>query len=233
MHNINIKVLFDLKRSDCVKSPIKWVGGKSKLARIILPMFPKHDGYVEVFGGSAYMLFSKEPSKWEVLNDYDSNLMNFWSVIKNAPDQFIDSFNYILVSRETFNIYKQKYKNNDFNDNIEKAHVFYYLVKAGFGMSFPIRQQMNKHDCSVCVIWCILRHAEIDINYLDLYRFISPPTKPDEGISGDQIIKILKKFGIKTISERSNISKLRFYTTKWPVIVSIQHKKKGMLNGNI
>ncbi|NMC58562.1 MAG: hypothetical protein GYA51_04125, partial [Candidatus Methanofastidiosa archaeon] len=46
------------------------------------------------------------------------------------------------------------------------------------------------------------------------------------GVSGDQIIKILKKFGIKTICERSNISKLRFYTTKWPVIVSIQYKKK-------
>lgn len=93
-------------------------------------------------------------------------------------------------------------------------------------INFPIRQQMNKHDCSVCVIWCILHYAGIDVNYLDLYRFISPPTKPDEGVSGDQIIKILKKFGIKTISERSNISKLRFYTTKWPVIVSIQYKKK-------
>jgi len=126
-------VLFYLKGSDNLKSPIKWVGGKSKLAKIILPMFPKHDGYVEVFGGSAYMLFSKEPSKWEVLNDYDSNLMNFWSVVKNAPEQFIESFNYILVSRETFDTYKQKYKNNDFNDAIEKAHVFYYLVKAGFG----------------------------------------------------------------------------------------------------
>ncbi|NMC58340.1 MAG: hypothetical protein GYA51_02980, partial [Candidatus Methanofastidiosa archaeon] len=88
---------------------------------------------------------------------------------------------------------------------------------------FPIRQQMNRHDCSVCVIWCILRYAGIDITYRDLYRFIRPPIGPNDGVSGDQIIKILKKFGIKTICERSNISKLRFYTTKWPVIVSIQY----------
>lgn len=123
-----------------MKSPIKWVGGKSKLAKILLPMFPQHKGYVEVFGGSGYMLFAKEPSKWEVLNDFDNNLMNFWSVIKNAQDQFINSFDYVLVSRETFNTYKQKYKNNNFEDAIEKAHVFYYLVKAGFGadMKNPI-----------------------------------------------------------------------------------------------
>lgn len=44
-------------------------------------MFPKHKGYVEAFGGSGYMLFAKEPSKWEVLNDFDGKLMNFWSVI--------------------------------------------------------------------------------------------------------------------------------------------------------
>lgn len=116
-----------------MKSPIKWVGGKSKLAKILLPMFPEHKGYVEVFGGSGYLLFAKEPSKWEVLNDFDGNLMNFWSVVKHASDQFINSFNFTLVSRETFDKYKQKYKNNDFDDSIEKAHVFYYLVKAGFG----------------------------------------------------------------------------------------------------
>ena len=114
-------------------SPIKWVGGKSKLSNLLLPLFPEHKGYVEVFGGAGYMLFAKEPSKWEVLNDFDGNLMNFWSVVKAAPDQFIDSFNYTLVSRATFDRYKEKYKNNDFDDAIEKAHVFYYLVKSGFG----------------------------------------------------------------------------------------------------
>lgn len=116
-----------------MNSPIKWVGGKSKLAKIILPMFPEHKGYVEVFGGSAYMLLSKEPSKWEILNDFDSNLMNFWNVVKNNYKEFINSFNYVLVSRETFDDYKNKYKTNNYKNEIEQAHIFYYLVKAGFG----------------------------------------------------------------------------------------------------
>jgi len=115
-----------------LKSPIKWVGGKSKLVDKLIPLIPKHKCYVEVFGGAGWLLFAKEPSQVEILNDFDENLMNFWSVIKNAPDQFIKSFEYTLVSRKTFNEYKEKYKNNDFEDCIEKAHVFYYLVNAGF-----------------------------------------------------------------------------------------------------
>lgn len=115
-----------------MKSPIKWVGGKSKLVDKLIPLIPRHKCYVEVFGGAGWLLFAKEPSQVEILNDFDENLMNFWSVIKNAPDQFIKSFEYTLVSRKTFNEYKEKYKNNDFDDAIEKAHVFYYLVNAGF-----------------------------------------------------------------------------------------------------
>lgn len=119
--------------SKLMKSPIKWVGGKSKLVKKLLPLFPEHKGYVEVFGGSAIVLLNKEPSKWEVLNDFDGNLMNFWSVVQSAPEQFIKSFEWELVSRERFDYYKEKYKNNDFDDPIERAKAFYYLVKAGFG----------------------------------------------------------------------------------------------------
>ncbi|MEL3959429.1 DNA adenine methylase [Caldifermentibacillus hisashii] len=116
-----------------IKSPIKWVGGKSKLFNKLIPIFPEHKGYVEVFGGLAIMLLNKEPSKWEVLNDFDSNLMNFWSVVQKAHDQLIKSFEWEIVSREQFERYKEKYKNHNYDDAIERAKIFYYLVKAGFG----------------------------------------------------------------------------------------------------
>lgn len=34
-----------------MKSPIKWVGGKSKMVKKILPLIPEHKTYAEVFGG--------------------------------------------------------------------------------------------------------------------------------------------------------------------------------------
>ena len=93
-----------------MNSPIKWVGGKSKLAPKLINLFPRHEGYVEVFAGSGAVLFAKSRSKWEVLNDFDSNLVNFWTVVKENYKEFIDSFDYTLVSREIFNRYKEKYK---------------------------------------------------------------------------------------------------------------------------
>jgi DNA adenine methylase len=35
------------------KSPLAWLGGKSKLAEQIVARIPAHTGYVEVFAGAA------------------------------------------------------------------------------------------------------------------------------------------------------------------------------------
>lgn len=137
-------------------SPIKWVGGKSKLVNVLLPMLPNSKGYVEVFGGAGWVLFAKEPTNWEVLNDFDGELMNFWSVIKNAKGQFIDSFKYTFVSRDTFNKYKIMYKQKTESDCIKRAHMFYYLVKAGFGAN------MENPSFGTCVGRSRLRLEQIE-----------------------------------------------------------------------
>jgi len=75
-----------------IRSPIKWVGGKSKLRKVIIPMIPEHKCYVEVFGGAAWVLFGKPPSQIEVLNDIDEDLINFFEVVKTNPLRLIRSF---------------------------------------------------------------------------------------------------------------------------------------------
>lgn len=97
-----------------------------------MPLIPKHKCYVEVFGGAGWLLFAKEPSSVEILNDFDGELINFWSIVQNAPDQLVKSFEYELVSREKFNDCKIKFLNKEYDDNIERAKIFYYLVNAGF-----------------------------------------------------------------------------------------------------
>lgn len=169
-----------------MKSPIKWVGGKSKLTKVLLPMFPEHKGYVEVFGGAGHLLFAKEPSKWEVLNDFDSELMNFWSVIKNAKEEFIRSFDYTLVSRETFNEYKRIFKNKTEEDCIKKAHIFYYLVKAGFGAnltspSFGVAKDRSR-----------LRLEQIENSINDAYKRLQKVL-----IENDSFENIIKRFDDK------------------------------------
>ena len=50
-----------------LNSPIKWVGGKSRLRKPILAMLPAHTCYVEPFAGAAWVLFAKPPSDVEVM----------------------------------------------------------------------------------------------------------------------------------------------------------------------
>lgn len=52
------------------------------MKNLILKYFPQHRIYVEVFGGSAALLFSKRPSDVEVYNDIDSGLVNFLEYYK-------------------------------------------------------------------------------------------------------------------------------------------------------
>lgn len=128
-----------------IRSPIKWVGGKSKLRKVILPMIPKHECYVEVFGGAGWVLFAKEPSRIEVLNDLDGELINFFRVVKNSPEELIASFEWDLVSREEFD----STLSLDLADltDIERAHRFYYLIMSSWGGELgSARFQTSKSD---------------------------------------------------------------------------------------
>ncbi|WP_143360456.1 DNA adenine methylase, partial [Escherichia coli] len=48
---------------------VPWIGGKRRLAKHILPLFPAHECYVEPFCGAAALYFLKTPGKIEVIND--------------------------------------------------------------------------------------------------------------------------------------------------------------------
>lgn len=120
-----------------VNSPIKWVGGKSRLRGKIIALLPEHTCYVEIFGGAGWVLFGKPPSKVEVLNDIDSELINFFRVVRNRPEEFLSAFDLELVSREEFT----DLANADTATlgEIERARRFYYLIMAGWGgeLNYP------------------------------------------------------------------------------------------------
>ncbi len=119
---------------EIVNSPIKWVGGKSRLRKHIISLFPEHTCYVELFSGAAWVLFGKPPSNVEVLNDFDQDLVTFFRVIKTRSEEFIASFKWDLVSRAEF----ERLANLDTSKltEIERAHRFYYLIMASWGGEF-------------------------------------------------------------------------------------------------
>lgn len=70
-----------------VKPPFSYYGGKTMLAPKIAELLPEHDHYVEPFAGSLAVLLAKAPSRCETVNDLDGDLMTFWRVLRDQPQE--------------------------------------------------------------------------------------------------------------------------------------------------
>lgn len=84
------------------KSPLKYHGGKSYLARKIIDLLPKRDEtfthfHESCFGGGA-VTFALDPEGLsETVNDLDGELINFWRVLAHS-DLFMGFYNTICMT---------------------------------------------------------------------------------------------------------------------------------------
>jgi DNA adenine methylase len=106
-----------------MKSPLKWAGGKSKLASIIKPLYDKHRDktWLDLFAGSCALPLILQPES-VVINDVNSDLIEFWRWIASdgtIEDSLVnDPFIYYAV-RSRFNKHR-------------KPQDFYYLNQTGY-----------------------------------------------------------------------------------------------------
>lgn len=114
-----------------MKSFLSYLGGKSLLTNKIIPLIPEHTCYCEVFAGAAWLLFKKEESRVEIINDINTDLVTLYRVVKHHLDEFIRYLRWILVAREDFERFKQE--NPETLTDIQRAVRFYFLLKAGYG----------------------------------------------------------------------------------------------------
>lgn len=117
------------------KSPFAYIGGKSRLAPQIIEQIPEHNIYCEVFGGAAWVFFRKEPSVVEVVNDLDSNLINFYRVVQNHKQEFLNQFGWVLNSRELFNDWNAQMENGGGVrlTDIQRAARYFFLQRSAYG----------------------------------------------------------------------------------------------------
>ncbi|WP_028535621.1 DNA adenine methylase [Paludibacterium yongneupense] len=111
---------------------IPWLGGKRRLADKLLPLFPPHECYVELFCGGAALYFLRyAPAQTEVLNDVNGELTNLYRVVQNHLEEFVRQFKWAISSRQVFK-WQQMTRPETLTD-IQRAARFYYLQQHAFG----------------------------------------------------------------------------------------------------
>ena len=113
-----------------MKGPVAYIGGKNRIANDIIAIFPAHRTFVEVFAGGAQVLFHKEPSKVEVLNDLDGDVVTFFRVCQLHHGELVRYLKFLLISREWFDLL-QAQDPNALTD-VQRAARFFYLQKNAY-----------------------------------------------------------------------------------------------------
>jgi len=169
-----------------MNSPLAYIGGKSKLAQTIIEMMPAHKAYCEVFAGAAWVFFRKEPSKYEVINDLDSDLICFYRVVQNHLEEFLKQFKWLLASREWFEDWKRQQAAGGLTD-IQRAARYYYLQRLCFagrvrgrtyGASPMSRPRINLLRIEEELSEVHLRLAGVTIEHLTWQQFLETYDKP-------------------------------------------------------
>ena len=173
-----------------------WMGGKHFLVRKLLPLIPPHRCYVEVFGGAAALLFAKEPSKKEVYNDVDSNLVNLFLVVRDRKEEFLKRLKWLPYSRELYQKFMRDLDQNRILDPLERAVAFLYCMRSCFAGRYGAGWAFDRRGPTHATRWTSFpkildsiaeRIRTLEIDHLDfrqcirnrdsadVFFFIDPP----------------------------------------------------------
>ncbi len=102
---------------------LRRIGNKAKLKDKIIPYFPAHKVYYELFFGTGSIYFSKPKSEYSILNDLDNDVYNLFMVVKDNAEALEQLLSITPISEDLFYYWKK----NKETTPINKALRFLYL----------------------------------------------------------------------------------------------------------
>lgn len=113
-----------------MRTILKYPGAKNRIAEWICSYIPEHKVYLEPYAGSLAVFFNKPRSHIETVNDINGEVVNFFRVLRDKPEELKHLIELTPYSREEYN---QSYQIAD--NDIERARRFCVRCWMGFGCS--------------------------------------------------------------------------------------------------
>lgn len=115
-----------------IKPVLKYPGAKNRLAQWIVSFIPEHDVYLEPFFGSGAVLFNKNRSYIETVNDIDEDVVNFFRILRTKTDELA---NLIVLTPFARNEYQKAFIIKASDTDLERARKFCVRCWQGIGSS--------------------------------------------------------------------------------------------------
>lgn len=114
---------------------LNYPGAKWGMAKEIISLMPPHRSYLEPFFGSGAVLFNKPPSAIETVNDIDGDIVNFFKVLRECPDELAEAISLTPYARDVF---------DDAHDNrgvTEFDRAYRFAIRSRMGHGFKTYQK--------------------------------------------------------------------------------------------
>ncbi len=119
-------------KTDNLKTPTSYYGGKQNLVTTILPLIPEHTTYTETFVGGGAIFWAKPKSEVEIINDYNRELINFYECVQNSYVELEKMVRISLHSRSLHNDATVVYNNPHMFTRIKRAWAVWVLAAQSF-----------------------------------------------------------------------------------------------------
>lgn len=134
-------------------SILNYPGAKWGMAKQIVSMMPPHRSYLEPFFGSGAVLFNKQPSAIETVNDIDGDITNFFKVLRECPEELAEAISLTPYSRDVFDDAHKNRGTESFDRAYRFAirsrmsHGFKTYQKTGFKIDVYARERSYCVNC--------------------------------------------------------------------------------------
>lgn len=114
-------------------SAFGYFGSKLRIAAKMHDKLPPHNAWVELFCGSAAMTLAKDPAELEVINDINSDIVNFYRQLRLAGDKLLRQIELTPYSREELQLAREADANIS---DLERARRFFISAMMAVNGSF-------------------------------------------------------------------------------------------------
>lgn len=112
-----------------VKPPAPYFGGKTRIAPWVISLMSPHTRYIEPFMGTCSVLLAKPAAKFEIVNDRDADLVTFFRVLRDRPDELERACRLTPYARDEFMLCRNPAEDLD---ELEQARRWWARVVQGF-----------------------------------------------------------------------------------------------------